>query len=114
MEASSTRFARGPMTLSRWCPILSSRKMAAFALIAVGLMVGYAQPITAQGGMSGHPMEMREEVLPEKLPPPLKLTGLGHDHIHITAHPAARLWFDQGLHLMHAVGFYGYLVHILF
>ncbi len=89
------------MTLSRWCPILSSRKIAAFALITVGLMVGYAQPITAQGGMSGHPMDMREAVPPEKLPPPLKLTGIGNAHIHITATPEAQMWFDQGLNLLH-------------
>ncbi|PYU77854.1 MAG: hypothetical protein DMG51_19795, partial [Acidobacteria bacterium] len=75
--------------------------MAAFALIAVGLMVGYAQPITAQGGMSGHPMDMREAVPPEKLPPPLKLTGIGNAHIHITATPEAQMWFDQGLNLLH-------------
>src|SRR5437762_2856718 len=101
MEPFSTRFARGPMTLSRWCPILSSRKIAAFALITVGLMVGYAQPITAQGGMSGHPMDMQEAVPPEKLPSPLKLTGIGNAHIHITATPEAQMWFDQGLNLLH-------------
>jgi hypothetical protein len=75
--------------------------MAAFALITVCLMVGYARPITAQGGMSGHPMDMREAVPPEKLPPPLKLTGIGNAHIHITATPEAQMWFDQGLNLLH-------------
>src|SRR5256714_11889430 len=101
------------MTLSRWCPILSSRKMAAFALIAVGLMVGYAQPITAQGGMSGHPMDMREAVPPEKLPPPLKLTGIGNAHIHITATPEAQKWLDQGLNLLHDFWDYWNYVHNL-
>src|SRR5437763_5117135 len=113
MEPFSTRFARGPMTLSRWCPILSSRKMAAFALIAVGLMVGYAQPITAQGGMSGHSMDMREAVPPEKLPPPLKLTGIGNAHIHITATPEAQMWFDHGLNLLHDFWDYWNYVHNL-
>jgi len=69
------------VTPSRSCPILSTPKTAALALITVGLMVGYAQPITAQGGMSGDPMDMREAVPPEKLPPPLKLTGIGNAHI---------------------------------
>ncbi len=101
------------MTLSRWCPILSSRKMAAFALIAVGLMVGYAQPITAQGGMSGHSMDMREAVPPEKLPPPLKLTGIGNAHIHITATPEAQMWFDHGLNLLHDFWDYWNYVHNL-
>ncbi|PYU36983.1 MAG: hypothetical protein DMG53_29145 [Acidobacteria bacterium] len=80
---------------------MSTPKTAALALITVGLMVGYAQPITAQGGMSGDPMDMREAVPPEKLPPPLKLTGIGNAHIPITATPEAQMWFDQGLNLLH-------------
>ncbi|OLD79458.1 MAG: hypothetical protein AUF67_16065 [Acidobacteria bacterium 13_1_20CM_58_21] len=87
--------------------------MAAFALIAVSLMVGYAQPITAQGGMSGHPMDMREAVPPEKLPPPLKLTGIGNAHIHITATPEAQMWLDQGLNLLHDFWDYWNYVHNL-
>src|SRR5690242_15408556 len=51
--------------------------------------------------MSGHAMEMRDEVAPEKLPPPQKLTGIGNAHIKITATPEAQMWFDQGLNLLH-------------
>src|ERR1700676_252523 len=89
------------MTLSGPCPILSPRKMSGFALITLALIVGYAQQTTAQSGMNCHPLDMREAVPPEKLPPPLKLTGIGNAHIHITATPEAQMWFDQGLNLLH-------------
>ena len=89
------------MTLSESCPLLSSRKMAAFALITVCLIVGHAQRITAQIGMNCHPMDTREAVAPEKLPPPQKFTGIGNAHIRITATPEAQMWFDQGLNLLH-------------
>jgi len=46
-------------------------------------------------------MEMREDVSPDKLPPPQKLTGVGNAHIRITASPEAQMWFDQGLNLLH-------------
>jgi tetratricopeptide (TPR) repeat protein len=41
-------------------------------------------------------------VVPEKLPPPQKLTGIGNSYIEITAHNAeAKAWFEQGLNLLH-------------
>jgi hypothetical protein len=46
-------------------------------------------------------MGTREEIAPEKLPPPQKLTGIGNAHITITATPEAQIWFDQGLNLLH-------------
>jgi hypothetical protein len=46
-------------------------------------------------------MDMREAVSPDKLPPPLELTGIGNAHIRITATPEAQMWFDQGLNLFH-------------
>ncbi len=82
-------------------PILASRKIAAFALTTVFLVVGYAQRIAAQSAMSCHPMDTREELSPEKLPPPQKLTGIGNAHIQVTATPEAQTWFDQGLNLLH-------------
>jgi tetratricopeptide (TPR) repeat protein len=88
------------MTLSESCPIFSSGKIAAFALVTVCLIVGYAQRMSAQSGMSCHPMDTREEVAPERLPPPQKLTGIGNAHIRITATPEAQMWFDQGLNLL--------------
>jgi tetratricopeptide (TPR) repeat protein len=53
--------------------------------------------------MSGHDMDMpmREIPPPAKLPPPLKLTGIGNSHLEITATPEAQIWFDQGLNLLH-------------
>ncbi len=38
---------------------------------------------------------------PEKLPVPLKMTGIGNSHIQIKATPEAQAWFDQGLSLTH-------------
>jgi hypothetical protein len=81
--------------------ILSSRKLAGFALLAFCLIVGYAQRMPAQTAMNCHTMDTREEVPPEKLPPPQKLTGIGNAHIRITANPEAQMWFDQGLNLLH-------------
>jgi hypothetical protein len=52
-------------------------------------------------GMNCHAMDMREAVPPDKLPPPLKVTGIGNTHIRITATPEAQMWFDQGLNLLH-------------
>ncbi len=83
------------------CPILLSRTRAAFALMTVFLFIGSALRTAAQSGMSCHAMDMREEVSPEQLPPPQKLTGIGNAHIRITATPAAQMWFDQGLNLLH-------------
>src|SRR6476659_5531882 len=51
--------------------------------------------------MSCHVMDTREELPPEKLPPPQKLTGIGNSHIRITAKPEAQIWFNQGLNLLH-------------
>jgi hypothetical protein len=88
------------VTFLKWFPNLPPRKTAAFALAAVCLILGYAQRITAQTGMNCHSMDAREELPPEKLPPPQKLTGIGNAHIHITATPEAQMWFDQGLNLL--------------
>jgi hypothetical protein len=83
------------------CPNLSSRKLVACVLPTFCLLVGYAQRMSAQTAMNCHPMDTREEVAPEKLPPPQKLTGIGNAHIRITATPEAQIWFDQGLNLLH-------------
>jgi hypothetical protein len=82
-------------------PSLLSRNRATLALLAVFLLSGSAPRTTAQSGMSCHAMDMREEVPPEKLPPPQKLTSIGNAHIRITATPEAQMWFDQGLNLLH-------------
>ena len=46
-------------------------------------------------------MPMKEIPPPAKLPAPLKLAGIGNSHLAITATPEARMWFDQGLNLLH-------------
>ena len=52
--------------------------------------------------MAGHDMgQMKEIPPPEKLPPPLKMTGIGNSHLTIKATPEAQMWFDQGLTLLH-------------
>ena len=89
------------MSLFGSCRILSSRKTAPLALMTVCLVFGYAQRTPAQSAMSCHPMDTREQLPPEKLPPPQKLTGIGNAHIRITATPEAQMWFDQGLNLLH-------------
>ncbi|HLZ49668.1 MAG TPA: hypothetical protein VKP61_02870 [Candidatus Acidoferrum sp.] len=82
-------------------PKLSPRKSAGIALSTAILVFSIRGSLAAQTSMSGHAMEMRDEVAPEKLPPPQKLTGIGNAHIRITATPDAQVWFDQGLNLLH-------------
>ena len=89
------------MTLSEPCRNLSSRKLVTCVLLPFGLLVGYVQRMPAQTAMNCHPTDTREEVPPEKLPLPQKLTGIGNAHIRITATPEAQMWFDQGLNLLH-------------
>ena len=89
------------MPLFEPCPILSSRSLAACLLSTLFLIVGSAQQLPAQTAMNCHTMDTREEVPPEKLPPPQTLTGIGNAHIRITATPEAQMWFDQGLNLLH-------------
>jgi len=81
-------------------PLIPSRKLSALAL-TFSLNFVYAQPARAQTAMACHSMGTREELPPEKLPPPLKLTGIGNSHIQVTATPEAQMWFDQGLNLLH-------------
>ena len=83
------------------CPTLLSQSKAAAGLLAFCLLLGNAPPVLAQNAMPCHTMGTREEIAPEKLPPPQKLTGIGNAHITITASPEAQMWFDQGLNLLH-------------
>jgi hypothetical protein len=83
------------------CPTLSSRRKAATGLLAFCILLGSAPCVRAQAAMNCHIMGTREELPPEKLPPPQKLAGIGNAHIRITATPEAQMWFDQGLNLLH-------------
>jgi hypothetical protein len=75
-----------------------SAKIVALFLIAASFISGNA---FAQSTMACHVMETRDQIPPEKLPPPQKLTGIGNSHIRITGTPEAQVWFDQGLNLLH-------------
>src|SRR5215470_3474850 len=70
------------------------------ALTAALLALSLSTPALAQKPMC-HAMGTRDEVSPEKLPVPQKLTGIGNVHLKITAAPEVQLWFDQGLNLYH-------------
>jgi tetratricopeptide (TPR) repeat protein len=65
-------------------------------------LLGPALPgVLAQMNMAGHVMEMQDEIPPEKLPPPVRISGIGNAHMEITGTPEAQMWFDQGLNLLH-------------
>lgn len=55
----------------------------------------------AQMNMSGPVMEMKDEIPPEQLPAPQKMTGIGNVSMQITATVEAQAWFNQGLNLLH-------------
>jgi hypothetical protein len=83
------------------CPMLLRRNTIIASLLAFCLLQGTAPRALAQSPMPCHTMGTREEIAPEKLPPPQKLTGIGNADIAITATPEAQMWFDQGLNLLH-------------
>src|SRR5689334_8534077 len=71
------------------------------ATLALALLNPALPRIFAQMNMAGHVMEMQDEIPPEKLPPPIRISGIGNSHMEITATPEAQMWFDQGLNLLH-------------
>jgi tetratricopeptide (TPR) repeat protein len=83
----------------------SSASICQFASIALAGFFLFAAParLTSQMTMAGHDMgmPMKEISAPDKLPPPIKFSGIGNSHITITASPDAQIWFDQGLNLLH-------------
>jgi tetratricopeptide (TPR) repeat protein len=67
--------------------------------IAVVLL---ALTASAQQMPAGHDMgNMLAITPPDRLPVPVRMTGIGNAHIAITATPEAQAWFDQGLNLLH-------------
>ena len=79
----------------------SSCQLAVF-LSLYALAIACTPPRTlAQMSMSSPVMEMKDELPPDQLPVPQKLTGIGNVHLQITATPEAQAWFDQGLNLLH-------------
>jgi len=69
--------------------------------VALALTALASPGLFAQMNMAGHVMEMQDEIPPEKLPPPVRIAGIGNSHMEITASPEAQMWFDQGLNLLH-------------
>jgi tetratricopeptide (TPR) repeat protein len=74
-----------------------------FAVFSVALRGAASHLLAAQAApMAGHDMsEMQPVTPPEKLPEPIRMTGIGNSHIQIKATPEAQAWFDQGLSLLH-------------
>ena len=73
--------------------------------IAIALTFATAIAVPAQT-MAGHDMSAMKSATktvppPSELPVPIPMTGIGNSHMKITASPAAQLWFNQGLTLMH-------------
>src|SRR5258708_37505008 len=87
------------MLFARCCRGLGCRGLAGL----LGVVLTGAGTAVAQMGMAGHDMgmPMKEIPPPERLPAPVKMTGIGNSHIAIKATPEAQAWFDQGLNLLH-------------
>jgi tetratricopeptide (TPR) repeat protein len=79
-------------------------RMVRLCVRTAAMLICLAVGVRAQGAgghLAGHSIGEREEVAPEKLPPPQKLDGIGNVHLKISASPEAQMWFDQGLNLLH-------------
>src|SRR5690242_4646060 len=61
----------------------------------------WSGPAFAQMNMPGHAMEMQDEISPDQLPVPRKMTGIGNAQMQITSKSKAQMWFNQGLNLLH-------------
>jgi tetratricopeptide (TPR) repeat protein len=70
-------------------------------VLILAFLIPSSPGILAQTNMGTHVMEMQDEIPPEKLPPPVRIPGIGNAHLGITAAPEAQVWFDQGLNLLH-------------
>lgn len=69
------------------------------ALGAAGCSALRAQPMAPMD--MPQTMETRDQIPPDDLPVPQKLTGVGNVHLEITGKPEAQFWFNQGLNLLH-------------
>ncbi len=84
---------------------LSLPRRLTLALLAMcGTSDMTAAPAAAQtDSMNGSSpvMEMRDEIPPDRLPAPQRMSGIGTVSMQITATPPAQAWFNQGLNLLH-------------
>ncbi len=75
---------------------LASYLTATLGVAALGCCLNAQQPTC----MASHPMPGMASA--ETLPPPSHMTGIGNAYIEIsTPSPEARVWFEQGLNLLH-------------
>lgn len=79
------------------------RGFVAGTIFAVLAAVGAGTQMGAQMNMAGHDMgaQMKDVPAPDKLPAPVKMTGIGNSYLPIKATPEAQAWFEQGLNLLH-------------
>src|SRR5215469_16010889 len=78
-----------------------SRRMTAFCFWVAFLALGQAQRAAAQMNMFAATTGTQDQVPPNQLPAPQKMSGIGNVHMQIRATPEAQMWFDQGLNLIH-------------
>ena len=74
------------------------------SLVMAAVVVAVGIEVQAQQTMSCHAAAttMDVAVVPEKLSPPQKMSGIGNSYMEITTHNAeAKAWFEQGLNLLH-------------
>ncbi len=79
----------------------SYAKRLVFLASLLACALAFSSRATAQKPTMCHALGTRDELPPDKLPVPEKLTGIGNAHIKITAAPEVQMWFDQGLNLDH-------------
>jgi tetratricopeptide (TPR) repeat protein len=105
-EKADMNYGQFPRTkerglMSRVC-FASSCGFANIAFAVLVLLVACTS-VTAQMTMACHDMGMTTKEIspPDELPVPIKFSGIGNSHISITASSDAKIWFDQGLNLLH-------------
>jgi tetratricopeptide (TPR) repeat protein len=83
------------------CPALFRPSLMAFCFLAACLAAPQRASALAQLNMNGPTMGTKDEMPPDALPVPEKLSGIGNVHLQVTGSPEAQMWFDQGLNLLH-------------
>lgn len=79
-----------------------TRSLSVVLLAGCGISASIPASAAAQmDHMSSPVMEMKDEIPPNLLPRPEKMSGIGTVSLQITATPEAQAWFDQGLNLLH-------------
>jgi tetratricopeptide (TPR) repeat protein len=79
----------------------STKRAALRWVVLAGLSLSGAGGVAEQASCHMAAMD-GVAISPEKLPPPIPMKGIGNGHIDITsASPEAKIWFDQGLNLLH-------------